>query len=157
MPRGMERILVVEDSPAVREMLVKLLELEGFSAVGVGTGPEAVTLLEREPFDLVLLDLMLGETSGYEVLREMERNGHREHTRVLVLTARASEPDILQGWRHGVDEYRTKPFDTSDLLDAVRETLHRSPDELSDFRDAQRGRAEPFGSLEAVFEDGASS
>jgi DNA-binding response OmpR family regulator len=152
----MESILVVEDAPAVREMLLKLLELEGFSAVGVGSGSEAVALLEREPFDLVLLDLMLGESSGYDVLREMERNGHRERTRVLVLTARASEPDIVQGWRHGVDEYRTKPFDTSDLLDAVRETLHRSPDELSAFREAQRGRAELFSSLEAVFDEGAS-
>jgi DNA-binding response OmpR family regulator len=151
----MERILVVEDAPAVREMLVKFLELEGFSVSGVGTGHEAVAALERETFDLVLLDLMLGETSGYDVLREMERNGHREHTKVLVLTARASEPDILQGWRHGVDEYRTKPFDTSDLLDAIRETLHRSPDELSAFRDAQRGRAELFSNLEAVFEEEA--
>jgi DNA-binding response OmpR family regulator len=87
----------------------------------------------------------------------MERNGHREHTKVLVLTAMASEPEILQGWRHRVDEYRTKPFDTSDLLDAVRETLHRSPEEASRFRDAQLGRAELFHSLEAVFEEEASS
>jgi DNA-binding response OmpR family regulator len=153
----MERILVVEDNPAVREMLVRFLELEGFSVSGVGTAPEAVSFLVREPFDLVVLDLMLGETSGYDVLREMERNGHREHTKVLVLTARASEPEILQGWRHRVDEYRTKPFDTSDLLDAVRETLHRSPEEASRFRDAQLGRAELFHSLEAVFEEEASS
>lgn len=157
MPRGMERILVVEDEPDVRQMLVKILELEGFSVTGAGTGPEAVASLEGEDFDLVVLDLMLGETSGYDVLREMERNGRREDTKVLVLTARASEPDILQGWRHRVDEYRTKPFDISDLLEAVRETLARSPEEAARFRDAQLGRAELFTSLEVVFEDGASS
>jgi DNA-binding response OmpR family regulator len=152
----MARILVVEDDPDVRMMLVKVLELEGFSAHGVASGPEAVGALDRGAFDLVLLDLMLGETSGYDVLREMEQQGHREHVKVLMLTARASETDILEGWRQRVDDYRTKPFDVSDLIEAVRETLDRTPEELSRFREAQLRRAELFNHLEAVFEDRAS-
>jgi two-component system OmpR family response regulator len=151
----MARILVVEDDPSVRHMLVTVLELEGFSVHGVGSGPDAVASLDRGAFDLVVLDLMLGETSGYDVLRQMEHQGHREHTKVLMLTARGSETDILQGWRHQVDEYRTKPFDVSDLIEAVNETLDRTPEELSRFREAQLRRAELFNNLEAVFEDGA--
>jgi DNA-binding response OmpR family regulator len=152
----MERILVVEDDAAVRQMLVRILELEGFSVHGAGGGAEAVTALEAEPFDLVVLDLMLGETSGYDVLRQMDQIGQREHTKVLVLTARASEPDILDGWRHRVDDFKTKPFDASDLVEAVRETLDRTPEERARFRDDQLRRAELYHNLEAVFEDGRS-
>ncbi|HJV04620.1 MAG TPA: response regulator [Actinomycetota bacterium] len=152
----MDRILVVEDDPAVRDMLVMILELEGFSVHGVGGGSEAVDALEEapEPFDLVVLDVMLGGTSGYDVLRHMDQRGQREHTKVLMLTSRASEPDILIGWRHQVDEYQTKPFDASDLVDAVRETLDRSPEELARFREDQLRRAELFSDLEV--EDGRS-
>jgi DNA-binding response OmpR family regulator len=154
----MERILVVEDDPAVRGMLVKILELEGYSVHGVGGGSEAVAAVDEaaQPFDLIVLDLMLGEVSGYDVLRQLDQGGHRENTKVLVLTARASEPDILDGWRHRVDDYQTKPFDASDLVEAVRETLNRSPEELDRFRDDQLRQAELYNNLEAVFEDGRS-
>jgi two-component system, OmpR family, phosphate regulon response regulator OmpR len=153
----MERILVVEDDPDVRLMLVRLLELEGFEAQGVTSGPEAVQALDRGAFDLVVLDLMLGETSGYDVLRQMEQQGNREHVKVLMLTARASETDILDGWRHRVDEFRTKPFDVSDLVEAIRGTLNRTPEELSRWREGQLRRAELFTNLETVFEGGAST
>ena len=151
----MSRILVVEDEGPIRDLLVKVLEIEGYSTRGVGSAPEAIDTLDEETFDLVVLDLMLGAASGFEVIG-MEEHGHRPGTRVLVLTARASERDVLEGWRHRVDEYRTKPFGTPELLDAIRDTLNRTPEETAKLREAEVRRAELFTSLESVFDERSS-
>jgi two-component system phosphate regulon response regulator PhoB len=100
-----------------------------------------------------VLDLMLGRVSGWQVLRQMERWGIRRRTKVLVLTARASERDILHGWRMGADEYVTKPFDPSLLVDAVAWTLERTPEELEDRRRNELEKTELLYRVQVAFNE----
>jgi len=96
---------VVEDEQSNQRQVRLLLEQEGHVTEGASTGPEALERLSENTFNMVVLDLMLGPFSGWQVLREMERLSLRRGTRVLVLTARNSERDILHGWRMGADDY----------------------------------------------------
>jgi DNA-binding response OmpR family regulator len=147
----MARILVVEDEESIRHLVVVLLEGAGHEAEEAVSGPEALERLSERPFDLVVLDLMLGRISGWQVVRQMDRWDLRTRTKVLILTARASERDILHGWRMGVDEYVTKPFEPEVFLDAVRETLHRAPEELATRREGELHKSEILYRLQLAF------
>jgi DNA-binding response OmpR family regulator len=100
----------------------------------------------------VLLDVMLGRVSGFEVLEEIDRKSLRSRSRVIMLTARNSERDFLHGWRSGVDQYLTKPFDPNVLVDTVREILQRSPEELAERRREELEKAELLFRLESAFD-----
>jgi DNA-binding response OmpR family regulator len=149
----MARILVVEDEEAIRHLVIVLLQGAGHEADGASSGPEALEHLSDEPYDLVVLDLMLGRISGWQVLRQMERWNVRARTKVLILTARASERDILHGWRMGVDEYVTKPFEPDVFLEAVRETLQRSPDQLAARREGELHKSELLYRVQLAFDE----
>jgi DNA-binding response OmpR family regulator len=148
----MARILVVEDDPHVRHLVQVVLGGEGHETESAGSGSEALEELSEHAYDLIVLDLMLGRVSGWQVLREMERWGVRAGTKVLILTARASERDILHGWRMGVDEYVTKPFDPAVFMEAVGETLRRSLEELKLRREAELQKAELLYRVQVAFE-----
>lgn len=148
----MARILVVEDEEAIRDLVRLVLGRDGHEADGAASGGEALEKLSGGDYDLVILDLMLGRVSGWQVLREMERWGVRARTKVLILTARASERDILHGWRMGVDEYVTKPFDPALFMEAVGETLRRSLEELKLRREAELQKAELLYRVQVAFE-----
>jgi DNA-binding response OmpR family regulator len=96
---------------------------------------------------------MLGQISGWQVLRQMERWDLRARTKVLILTARASERDILHGWRMRVDQYVTKPFEPDVFLEAVRDTLRRSPEELAARREEELHKSELLYRLQLAFDD----
>lgn len=151
----MARILVVEDEESIRHLVIVLLESTGHEAEGAASGAEALERLSDSPYDLVVLDLMLGSISGWQILRQIERWGLRARTKVLILTARASERDILHGWRMGVDEYVTKPFEPEVFLEAVRETIHRSPEELAARREEELHKSELLYRVQLAF-DGAN-
>ena len=144
---------MVEDEDSIRQLVEILLESAGHDAEGAASGPEALECLSERPFDLVVLDLMLGRISGWQVLRQMERWNLRARTKVLILTARASERDILHGWRMGVDEYVTKPFEPDVFLEAVRDTLRRSPEELAVRREEELHKSELLYRLQLAFDD----
>jgi DNA-binding response OmpR family regulator len=145
------RILVVEDEQSNQRLVRLLLEQEGHVTEGASTGPEALERLSENTFNMVVLDLMLGPFSGWQVLREMERLSLRRGTRVLVLTARNSERDILHGWRMGADDYVTKPFDPDHLIDAVSNTLRLAPDQLAARRASEVERSELLFRVQQVF------
>jgi DNA-binding response OmpR family regulator len=147
------RILVVEDEPSIQRLVRLLLEQEGHVTEGATTGPEALERLGEHAFNMVVLDLMLGPFSGWQVLREMERLSLRRRTKVLVLTARNSERDILHGWRMGADSYVTKPFDPDHLLDAVNKTLRLAPEQLAARRASELERSELLFQVQQVFAD----
>jgi DNA-binding response OmpR family regulator len=148
----MAEILIVEDDESIRELLRRILSMEGYTVSEASTGEEALERLQRGPLDLVLLDVMLGSTSGFDVLEEADRRGLRAKSRVVMLTARNSERDFLHGWRSGVDHYVTKPFDPSALAKVVREILQRSPEELAERRKEELEKAELLYRLENAFE-----
>ena len=122
----MSRVLVVEDEVHLAEGLRFNLEAEGYEAEVVGDGESATTkLLQRkEPFDLVVLDIMLPGKDGFTVVSEL-RNA-RNYVPVLMLTARGRPEDVLKGFASGADDYLPKPFDLSILLARLQGLLRRS-------------------------------
>jgi DNA-binding response OmpR family regulator len=148
----MAQILVVEDEEPIRRLVQVLLEGVGHQTEAAGSGQEALQRLSERPYDLLVLDLMLGGISGWQVLRHMERWALRARTKVLILTARASERDILHGWRMGVDEYVTKPFEPDVFVEAVRETLRRTPEDLAARREGELQKSELLYRVQLAFE-----
>jgi DNA-binding response OmpR family regulator len=112
------RILVVEDEASLREGLTDLLEGDGHTVVAAADGAIGVERGLAEPFDLVLLDLMLPRLDGLEVCRRLR--GARPGMPILMLTARGSEDDKVRGLVEGADDYVTKPFSARELLARVR-------------------------------------
>ena len=153
----MSNCLVVEDEPTVRVLVSDLLEMWGHHVVAASSGGEAVERLRERQFDLVVLDLMLGAASGFDVLDEMRRLGVREDTRVVVLTARATEWDYLLGWMRGADHYLTKPFDPGQFERVVRETLTSSSEELEERRRSELEKSQLLFKLETSFQEAPDS
>jgi DNA-binding response OmpR family regulator len=115
-PDTRHRVLVVEDEEALSNSIVYALELEGYDVMRAATGREGVEITRTHPPSLVLLDVMLPESSGFDVCREI-----RTHSDVpiIMLTARSGESDMVAGLELGADDYVTKPFSPSELLTRV--------------------------------------
>jgi two-component system OmpR family response regulator len=122
-------LLVVDDEPTLRELLSATLRFVGFRVTSAATGAEAVAAAVAEPPDLVLLDVMLPDMDGFEVvrrLRQQRRPGARGPVPVLFLTARADAADKITGLSLGGDDYVTKPFDLPELVARIRAILRRT-------------------------------
>src|SRR2546429_6327484 len=120
------KLLIVDDDHELCSMLVEYLGPEGFATETVGSGPKALERLGRSAVDLVVLDVMLPELSGFEVLRRI-RAGSR--VPVIMLTARGEEVDRVVGLEMGADDYLAKPFSPRELVARVRAVLRRMPGE----------------------------
>ncbi|MBW3621697.1 MAG: response regulator [Actinobacteria bacterium] len=112
-------ILIVEDDPAVATMLDMTFSLEGYETEVVAEGTAALARLEGPPVDVVVLDVMMPEVDGLDVLRALRALPAWDGTRVIVSTALASDADLWAGWSAGADYYLTKPFDLDHLRDVV--------------------------------------
>jgi DNA-binding response OmpR family regulator len=119
----MTTVLVVDDEPIVREVVVKYLRREGFRTLEAGDGDTARELVERERLDLVVLDLMLPGTDGLAICRWIRA---RSTLPVIMLTARGEEADRIVGLELGADDYVTKPFSPRELAARVRTVLRRA-------------------------------
>ena len=120
---SLPKILVVDDEPAIRELIVAVLEDEGYAAIAAGSGPRALELLPHERPDLVLMDIMMPEMDGREALRRMRE--HPEWGRIpVVMMSAAFAPDRI-GQR--VSAFLPKPFDLDHLLATVAGILDRAP------------------------------
>ena len=125
-----ERILIIEDDPTTGLVLEDLFELNGYEVDRAHDGPQALQLMTMLPaYDIVLLDVMLPQKSGFDVLREARRAG--VDSPVIVLTALDEDDDKLQGFDLGADDYVAKPFHTEELEARVRAVLRRSKPEGS--------------------------
>jgi DNA-binding response OmpR family regulator len=121
----MARILIVEDEAHIAEGLAFNLEAEGFETVVAGNGREAVELLTdaAADYELVILDVMLPEMSGFEVARRARASGN--FVAILMLTAKDESADVVRGLEEGADDYLTKPFRLDELLARVKTLLRR--------------------------------
>jgi two-component system response regulator ResD len=118
------KVLVVDDEPTILEIVGRYMERAGYEALSAATGPEALSQAELHRPDLVVLDVMLPEIDGIEVMRRLqERPGTR--IAVILLTARGEESDRLVGLRHGADDYVVKPFSPAELVARVGAVLRR--------------------------------
>jgi DNA-binding response OmpR family regulator len=120
-------VLVVDDEPIVREVVVRYLEREGFRTVEAADGDRARELVELESPNLVVLDLMLPGTDGLSLCRWIRS---RSDLPVIMLTARGEETDRIVGLEVGADDYVTKPFSPRELAARVRTVLRRSSPRL---------------------------
>ncbi|MGQ9463640.1 MAG: response regulator transcription factor [Candidatus Fervidibacter sp.] len=126
-----KRVLVVEDDPAIIELLRFLLEQEGLEVEVAHDGLEALDQLEVSTPDLVLLDIKLPKLEGTDVLWEMRQNPKWSDIPVVVISVDSSYQTMLQGWRLGVDSYFVKPFDPDELMRVIRRILFVSRPEPS--------------------------
>jgi len=117
-----EKILVVDDEPALRETVSYNLERQGYAVLAAGDGREAIALARQEHPDLIILDLMLPGMDGLEVCRVLRQESN---VPILMLTARAEEVDRVVGLEIGADDYLTKPFAMRELLARVKALLRR--------------------------------
>lgn len=116
-------ILVVDDKQELRTLLKSYLDQEGFHVVTAGDGQEALFVARHEKPDLILLDLMMPEMSGYDFIRTYNREANAP---IIILTARLEENDKVLGLELGADDYVTKPFSPRELTARVRAVLRRA-------------------------------
>ncbi len=121
----MTTILIIDDEPVIRDVLHTVLGKQGFKIREAGTGGEGLEQLAKEPVDLLLLDLMLPDRPGEDVAREIRE---RSDLPILMLTAKASEDERVDGLALGADDYLTKPFSPRELVARVRAIMRRTQD-----------------------------
>ena len=119
-------ILVIEDDSAIRRGVVDALSFSGYTVMEAGEGLKGMELAQQATFDLLLLDLVLPNHSGFEILRALR--DHRPGTPVIILSARGEEADRVKGLKLGADDYVVKPFSVRELLARVEAVLRRSPE-----------------------------
>jgi two-component system alkaline phosphatase synthesis response regulator PhoP len=124
-PALAKRALVVEDEKNIRELVTFHLGLEGLVVKSAATGDEAIRLSQSEPFDVIVLDLMLPGVDGITVCRAIRRQDQNGDVPILMLTARRDETDKVLGLESGADDYLTKPFGVRELVARVRALLRR--------------------------------
>jgi two-component system, OmpR family, phosphate regulon response regulator PhoB len=129
-----ERILVVDDEPDIIALVAYHLARSGYRVSTASSGTEALQAAREEQPSLVVLDLMLPELSGFEVLERIRADRALADTPVLMLTARRDEPDRVQGLSLGADDYLVKPFSPQELVLRVRNILRRTKTKASERR-----------------------
>ena len=120
-----QRILLVEDEQAIADTLIYALGSEGFAVQHVLLGREALPAHRQSPFDLIVLDVGLPDTTGFEVLKQLRGNAEGQDVPVIFLTARSEEIDRILGLELGADDYVTKPFSPREVAARVRAILRR--------------------------------
>jgi two-component system phosphate regulon response regulator PhoB len=118
-------ILVIEDEPAIIDVLTYNLEKEGFDVSSTTNGRDGLQLVKSKVPDLVILDLMLPGTDGLEICRDIRSDPRTRHVRVLMLTAKSEELDEIVGFNMGADDYVTKPFKIKALIHRIKAALRR--------------------------------
>jgi two-component system phosphate regulon response regulator PhoB len=128
-----KRILIVEDEPAIRDMVAFALRKDDYEPVPAGDGREAQAAIADRVPDLILLDWMLpGGSSGLELARRWRREALTREVPIIMLTARGEENDRVGGLEAGVDDYVVKPFSARELLARIRAVLRRAREDDAD-------------------------
>lgn len=149
------RILVVEDETSIRRLIHAALDGGNHTLEETGSGTDALAMLADGTFDLLILDLMLEDITGWQVLDEMASRGLRKGIRVMILTAQSAERDILRGWRMGVDEYCMKPFEPDDFTAKVNSVLGARAEDLKKRREEEIAKTQLLNLVDTVFDGNA--
>lgn len=119
-------VLIVDDEPAIRQMLSFALSGEGYRCEEAGTADDAHGAITAHPPELILLDWMLPGVSGLDLARRLKRDPKTQDIPIIMLTARGEETEKVRGLDSGADDYVTKPFSTKELLARIKAVLRRS-------------------------------
>lgn len=172
----MKKILLIEDSPEMRENTAEILELAKYQVITAKNGKEGVKLANTEKPDLIICDIMMPELDGYGVLHMLVKDAATANIPFIFLTAKAEKGDYRKGMGMGADDYLTKPFDDMELLGAVETRLKknemlkkefsRTPEGLNDFLDqvsneqlaqlSDQREARSFKKKEVIYQEGAN-
>ncbi|WP_373087000.1 phosphate regulon transcriptional regulator PhoB [Sneathiella sp.] len=125
------KVLVVEDEPAMVELLRYNLEAEGFDVASAHDGDEALVVIEEQNPDMLLLDWMLPKISGIEICRRLRRDPKHGNLPIIMITAKGEEADRVRGLDVGADDYISKPFSPAELLARIRAVLRRRNPDVS--------------------------
>ena len=115
-----KRVLVVEDDAAVSHMITQILRAEGYESTAAEEGRSALDLLRSQPFDIVILDVMLPGMDGISILKAIREEPSLNGVPVLMLSAKTDDATTWAGWRAGCDYYMTKPFDPDELISILK-------------------------------------
>ena len=122
------RVVVVDDDDDIRDLVVLKMRRLGCTVISCADGAAALEECRTHRPDIIILDLLMPGLSGLDVCRELRRDEHLARVPVIMLTARALESDIEQGFAAGADDYLVKPFSPRELALLVQAVLERSPD-----------------------------
>ena len=121
-----KKILIADDEPNIVAALEFLLQRSGYEVHVAHNGDEALKLVEATHPDLVLLDVMMPQKSGYEVCMRIRERADWRHIKIIMLSAKGRDAEVSKGLSMGADIYVTKPFSTRELMDRIRDLLGQS-------------------------------
>ena len=127
----MERVLIVDDDPDIVRLVSYNIGQAGFDVVTASTGRKALEIVQKQPPDLIILDVMLPDIDGMEVCRNLRQQYPARRIPIIMLTARGDEIDRVVGFELGADDYVSKPFSPRELVLRVKSILRRSGGEAS--------------------------
>ncbi len=119
----MKKILIIEDEPNIRELILYNLQANGYEGLEAEDGIMGITMVHTEKPDLILLDIMLPGKNGYDICRELREEGNK--TPIIMLTAKTEEIDKVLGLEFGADDYISKPFGIRELMARIKAVLRR--------------------------------
>lgn len=119
----MKKILVIEDEPNIRELILYNLKTNGYQGLAAEDGIMGITMVHREKPDLILLDIMLPGKDGYAICRELREEGN--NTPIIMITAKTEEIDKVMGLDYGADDYISKPFGIREMMARIKAVLRR--------------------------------
>jgi CheY-like chemotaxis protein len=122
----MPRILIAEDEPDIRELIALTLQFGGYDVVTTKDGVEAVEVAQKEPFDLILMDVRMPRMTGYEACRRLRDHEATRHIPVVFLSAKGQEAEVQAGLEAGANQYILKPFAPDGLTRKIHEILNGS-------------------------------
>ncbi len=146
----MTRILVIEDELSIRMPLVDVLRARGYEVLSAEDGETGLALALREDPDAILLDLMLPQRDGFSVLKALRED--RLTATVLILSARGSEMDRIQGFEYGADDYVVKPFSIEEVLARLRAALARKGGITPGVQEVDEVKSTTFGKVHVDFD-----
>ncbi len=129
-----KRILIVDDDETVVNLLATIIEMEGMVPLKALSAKEAFAIMGQGLPDLVLLDIMMPQLDGFEVLAMLRKEQRTKQLPVIILTGITDKKNMIKGWREQADAWITKPFDPMQLIAAVRQVLARSMEERMEER-----------------------
>lgn len=129
----MKKILLIEDNPDVRENTSEILSLANYEVVTAENGKIGIEMAQKESPDLIICDIMMPELDGYGVLHILSKKPETGRIPFIFLTAKTEKTDIRKGMNLGADDYLTKPFDDTDLLNAIEARLRKSAMQQKDY------------------------
>jgi DNA-binding response OmpR family regulator len=147
----MSTVLIVDDDEVVRGLLAWLFEEAGYKVVQAEDGRGALAMLSAEPPECMVLDLMMPEIDGLEVLRRRRLESLAPETRIVILTAKDSRADEVFCWEQGADEFMNKPFDGERLIKLAGDLVALSPDQLRHRREVGLAEAQRLDAMEQAF------